>query len=169
MIGDKMDIPSLNIKNYQDLFINQRINFLEKFYHHSIHLNEEMMLLSFSHLEKPYTIASLIKDSINLQDLTKNYFLYSLQKKFAVHKRLFQKYNDEIRKIGDNDSDPEVYGMFAYCNLKAFLKNNDYNHLNSAIKAIDKLHSFKSLDFSSTFFPPVLHQEITILKSFKNV
>jgi hypothetical protein len=62
-----------------------------------------------------------------------------LQKRFEVHHRLFDRYDGEIRRQGDNFEDARVYILLAVALLLRFWVERNYNDLNTALKLHDVL------------------------------
>jgi hypothetical protein len=62
-----------------------------------------------------------------------------LQKRFEVHHRLFDRYDGEIRRQGENFKDARVYIVLAVVLLLRFCGERNYNDLNTALKLHDVL------------------------------
>jgi len=78
------------------------------------------------------------KDLQSFKSLQKR-ALNLLQKRFEVHHRLFDRYDGEFRRQGDNFTDARVYILLALVLLLRFCSERNYNDLNTVLKLHDVL------------------------------
>lgn len=83
------------------------------------------------------------RESLETKEL---WILHKIQKKFEVFGRVFKSYNSSLRRVSDLIISNNTYLILAFLLLKLFENQGNFNHINTAIKILDKLAAEISLE-----------------------
>ena len=98
-------------------------------------------------------------------DSDESYFILSkFVKKYEVFKKIFDKYDDNYMKIGNDYKNLEVYVIFTACLLRYYIKHNNLKFLNAIIKLNDLLCSVRDDVKGKALFNDNLLVEMEMVK-----
>jgi len=98
-----------------------------------------LMTGSASYFETVAFLSELLKESAagSPPDDRQRRRVLTLQKRFEVNRRLFDCYDQDMRRVGDNFMDLDAYALLALSLQIMYLGSNCFSTLNTAIKLLD--------------------------------